>query len=70
MDLPDVFKCLVGLAHPEGRAEAARTLAHALGADDIVLLVADAEIGTLLPLPGVNQSTLPGGATWRLLLDR
>ncbi|MCA1826499.1 MAG: HAMP domain-containing histidine kinase, partial [Myxococcales bacterium] len=45
------------------RREAAGALAAEAGAEDLVIFVADAEIGTLLPAPGLPQ-TLPEGLAW------
>ena len=70
MYLPDVIGCLTALSDPEQRTRAERTLALALGAEDMVLLVADPDIGALVPVPGGRHSTLPSGMEWRSLLDR
>lgn len=70
MLLPDVIACLTALSDPGQRPGAERALARALGADDMVLLVVDPEIGALLPVPDGRHSTLPGGPQWRSLLDR
>ena len=58
---------LADLASPERRRDAARTLAHTFGADDLILFTPDPEVGVLLPAPGFPQ-TLPGGARWQALL--
>ena len=55
------------LARLETRANAARALAAALGADDLVLFVRDPELGTLLPASGFAQ-TLRRGGEWRAFL--
>ena len=66
--LPDQTRRLVNaLAEPSGRAETAAVLARQLGAEDLLILVADHELGVLRPAPGFHQ-TLPGGAGWRELL--
>ena len=64
-----VAELLGRLANREGRADAARALAVALGGRDLLLFVRDAELGTLLPAPGFTQ-TIPRGAVWRGFLDR
>lgn len=46
------------------RRGAARLLARVLGADDLLLVVHDAEVDALLPAPGFPQ-TLPDGRAWR-----
>ena len=64
-----VAELLGRLATREGRADAARALAVALGGRDLLLFVRDAELGTLRPAPGFTQ-TIPRGAVWRGFLDR
>ena len=49
------------------RLEAAR-LAHALGGDDLLVLLRDAEVGAFLPAPGFPQ-TLSDARRWRRLAD-
>lgn len=58
---------LAELAEVAGRPQAARALARKLGADELLLLVRDPELGVLLPAPGFPQ-TWRGGATWRAFL--
>jgi signal transduction histidine kinase len=58
---------LVALARPQSREPAVAELARYVGADALFVLVPDAELGTLLPAPGLPQ-TLPGGPSWRALL--
>jgi len=41
-----------------------------MGAQDLRLLVADPDIGALVPVPGGPHATLPGGTQWRALLAR
>lgn len=60
---------LVALAAPGTRAQAADALARRVGAERVLLFVADPETGTLLPAPGFPQ-TLPGGPSWRAFLAR
>jgi signal transduction histidine kinase/ActR/RegA family two-component response regulator len=57
------------LADPERRPEAAAALARRLGAEALLVLIRDPELGALRPAPGFPQ-TLPGGPTWRRLLAR
>jgi signal transduction histidine kinase len=63
----DIQRLVNGLAAPTGRSGAADVLARALGADSLLILVADCEAGALVPAPGF-ASTLPGGPTWRAFL--
>ena len=60
----ELIALLGRLAEPMGRAEAARSLAAAIGAREVVVLVGDAALGTLVPGPGFAQ-TLPAGPAWR-----
>jgi signal transduction histidine kinase len=62
-----VFSLIGQLAPPETRASAARSLAQALGAEDLLLFLRDPEVDVLLPAPGFAQ-TLRGGAEWRAFL--
>jgi signal transduction histidine kinase len=55
------------VASPD-RSGAIADLAASLQADDLVIFVADPEIGVLLPAPGFPQ-TLPGGGEWRALVQ-
>jgi signal transduction histidine kinase/CheY-like chemotaxis protein len=68
-EAPDTIDLLIRLASPEDRAEVARQTARRLGADDLVLLVHDPEVGALLPAAGLPQ-TLNGGPAWRSFLAR
>lgn len=58
---------VTALIATEDRVAAARSLARHLGADDLIIFVADPEIGTLLPALGFPQ-TLPDGRQWRAFL--
>jgi signal transduction histidine kinase len=58
-----------GLSSPATRADAARTLAGALGAESLLVFVRDDEVNALLPAPGFPQ-TLPGSREWRAFLAR
>ncbi len=62
-----LFELVGRLADPDGRAAAARALAQALGARDLVVFVRDEEVGALLPAPGFPQ-TLPHGESWQAFL--
>ncbi|HEY0136091.1 MAG TPA: HAMP domain-containing sensor histidine kinase, partial [Nannocystis sp.] len=64
---PAPFDLLSALAEVAGRPAAARALARRLGADELLLLVRDPELGVLLPAPGFPQ-TMRGGPTWRTFL--
>lgn len=66
---PAIARLAVALAPPAERATVAPRLAHALGAEDLVLLVRDPELDVMLPAPGFPQ-TLRGGAAWRAFIER
>lgn len=55
-------------ADRETRGDAARALAHRLGAEDVKLFSADPELGSTLPALGTPQ-TLRGAAQWRSFLS-
>jgi signal transduction histidine kinase len=57
------------LADPSTRPQAAAAIAQRWGAQAFLILVPDPELGQLRPAPGF-PSTLPGGPTWRDLLQR
>jgi PAS domain S-box-containing protein len=59
---------VVALADPQRRAEAARLLAHSLGAEDLLIFILDPDIKVLLPAPGFPQ-TLPEGTSWQAFLS-
>ena len=61
---PSLYSLVAALAEVAGRPHAARALARHLGADDLLLLVHDPELGVLLPAPGFPQ-TMRGGPSWR-----
>jgi signal transduction histidine kinase/ActR/RegA family two-component response regulator len=63
----EIIALLGRLAEATRRAEAARSLAAAIGASEVVVLVSDADLGILVPGPGFAQ-TLAGGPAWRALL--
>ncbi|MGI4767942.1 MAG: ATP-binding protein [Janthinobacterium lividum] len=65
----DVRALFDTMADPAGRATAAAGLARLCGAEVVLLLARDREVGTLHPAPGLAQ-TLPGGPTWRTMLAR
>lgn len=64
---PHLLSLVAELTNAELRANAARVLAHELGAEDLIVFLPDAELGTLLPAPGFTQ-TLPNGRQWRQFL--
>ncbi|HUP92804.1 MAG TPA: ATP-binding protein [Solimonas sp.] len=66
---PSTLDLIVRLGSREERAEGARALAARVGADQLILFVADRELGVLLPASGFPQ-TLDGGPTWRTFLRR
>jgi len=57
------------LADPSTRLQAAAAIAAQWGAQALLILLPDPELGELRPAPGF-PSTLPGGPTWRELLRR
>jgi signal transduction histidine kinase len=57
------------LADPHRRLTGATELARHWGADALLVLVRDHELGVLRPAPGFPQ-TLPGGPSWRTFLAR
>ena len=69
MDPSGSHDLLDALADPARRAGAAATLAGRWGADAVLVLVRDHELGRLCPAPGFVQ-TLPGGPGWRDLFAR
>jgi signal transduction histidine kinase len=58
---------VAGLALPAHREQATSTLAHALGAEAVVIFVRDPESGAFLT-PGGFPQTLPRGKVWRAFL--
>ena len=69
MQAADAIRLLGKLASVENRGQAARELARAAGAQDLLVFLHDPVADTLLPAPGWRK-TLPGGAEWRDLLVR
>ncbi|HUQ18107.1 MAG TPA: ATP-binding protein [Gemmatimonadaceae bacterium] len=55
------------MADSAGRRDAARALAKAMGADDLMIFVRDEETGGMVTAPGFVQ-TLPEGRRWRAFL--
>ncbi len=67
---PSVSLGLVNaLADPAQRPSAAAALARSWGAEAVLVLVRDHELGVLCPAPGFAR-TLPGGDGWRSLFAR
>src|ERR1700738_1231712 len=58
----ELIALLGRLAEPMGRAEAARSLAAAIGAREVVVLVGDAALGPLVPGAGFAPTRPPGPA--------
>jgi signal transduction histidine kinase len=56
------------IAEPAGRREGAVRLAAALGGTEAFIVVADVEVGALLPAPGFDVR-LTGGGAWRAFFD-
>ena len=69
VSLSTVQHLLVAFAPPRHRSEAASRLAAELGVEQVVLLVKDAALHTLLPAPGMPP-TLRGGAAWHAFVKR
>jgi signal transduction histidine kinase len=69
MQAADAVGLIARLAKVEDRAQAARELAQAVGARDLLVFLHDPVADTMLPAPGWRK-TLPGGAEWRELLSR
>lgn len=63
----DTLDLVVALHDPECRRVAAGQLAARLGAEELLLLVRDPELGRMLPAPGLTK-TLRGGRSWRTFL--
>jgi signal transduction histidine kinase len=63
----DLQQLINGLGDPAERWVAATALAYAVGAEDLLILLEDAEAGVLAPAPGFPP-TLPGGPTWGAFL--
>ncbi len=57
------------LTSPGTRRAVARELAGRAGAQDLLIFIADADFGVLLPAPGFPQ-TLPRGREWQRFLER
>ena len=57
-----------GLIAPETRPAAARVLAEAMGAQDLIVFVRDPEVRAFIPALGFPQ-TLPEGRQWRRFLE-
>jgi hypothetical protein len=60
---------LQAFADPQHRSAAADALARALGGRRVLLCVRDAELGTMLPAPGLPK-TVAAGPGWRDFLRR
>ena len=69
MEVSQAIELIVGLADVENRAGRAQAMAAALGAEDVLVFLHDAEADALMPAPGWRK-TLPGGAHWRDFLAR
>lgn len=69
MDAAKASTYVAALAAVEGRAGAVERLARQAGADAMVLLVHNADVGRLLPAPGLRK-TLPGGPAWKAFVAR
>ena len=60
----DFVRAMVAFADPATRADGAQRLAAFVGADVLLVLVADPAVKALVPAPGFPR-TLPGGDRWR-----
>jgi signal transduction histidine kinase len=63
----ETLRLVTDLARSEVRREAARSLARHLGAEDLMVFIADPELDVLLPAANLPQ-TLPNGRRWRAFL--
>jgi hypothetical protein len=63
-----VLRLLGQLADPDQRAAATVSLAHAVGAEALLVFLFDEEVEAYLPAPGFAQ-TLPDGRAWRAFLQ-
>jgi len=66
---PPLLALIGRLRSRDGRPEAAREVARALGADDLIIFSRDPELGVILPALGFPQ-TLPRGREWPEFLTR
>src|SRR5215213_6350498 len=64
-----LLQSIADLARPERRASAARALARAVGAEDLMVFLRDAEVEAMLPAPGFPQ-TLHNARDWQAFLGR
>jgi len=64
MGHPALLDDIIAFADRDARPAVLAALAARLGVEEAVLLVADPELGHLLPAPGTAQ-TLAGGPSWR-----
>ncbi|MGI8423460.1 MAG: hypothetical protein ACR2NO_05025, partial [Chloroflexota bacterium] len=60
-------RLVAALGEASGRWASAQRLATHLGADALLILVEDPDVGAMLPAPGFPP-TLPGGPEWRAFL--
>src|SRR4030088_643580 len=61
----EIMALLGRMAEPTGRAGAARSLAAAIGADEVVVLIRDPARGILVPGPGFAQALPAAGPSWQ-----
>lgn len=59
---------VVGLAPSTTRARAAQEVAQALGCEELIFLILDPDVGSLVPAPGMAK-TFAGGPLWRAFLS-
>ncbi|MEP6604266.1 MAG: ATP-binding protein, partial [Spartobacteria bacterium] len=64
-----LLSLVAALTIPHDRRSSAKALAAHAGAEDLLIFIADSELGILLPAPGFQQ-TLPDSKAWRQFLDR
>jgi signal transduction histidine kinase/ActR/RegA family two-component response regulator len=62
--LAALFDLAARLTDPARRTEVARAQAAQAGAEDLIIFIADAEVGAMLPAPGFRQ-TLPDARRWQ-----
>src|SRR4051812_15693144 len=64
-----VLDAAAALTLPENRATSAHVLAESAGAEDLMIFVADDQVGQSLPAPGFRQ-TLESARLWRALVEQ
>lgn len=66
--MSEILELLITLVQSTDRTDASIALGRALGGARAIVFVRDEQVDALLPAPGFPK-TLPGGRSWRQLLD-